>query len=885
MASHHFSRASKISLTCHAVAFVVSGLMLSGDALAADVTWTGPSNGQWSTGTNWSGGAVPGASDNVFTTSSTASWLTLSSTFSPSIANLTVSNNAIRISGNTGVLSVSGSINVTNQNFLVSTSGTSSTYYAIQTPLINATNANLVVTSNSWLTAGPSSTWNFSGIDLNTDSSSNASNFRINGATVNSSGGNSYGVMLSRGSTELSTLYMDAGTLTAVRIGIGRQQNNFQNSGTGTLQWSGGTIANYSGQDMLWNSYDITDNYGFQVNLTGTADKTLSAASGRTVRFGPNSTNTNNSGVITGTNTTGAYLTGSTGRLVVDGGGTVRLYQSNSYSGEMKINNGTLTLVSGTETYNSVFGTYNATIAPSALEIATSGTLNLQNGSGLAGSGSISFTGGLLQFSGSSAADLSSRIVGSTGAIRIDSGINSVTFASALASSNTGGLTKSGAGTLRLTATPAYTGTTNITAGTLDFGLGSGTTTWTNPIVGSSGTFRYSGAGSLVVSSTVSSANSFSGTVVVDSGVLQMGVNDFTANRGFVSASSFTVNSGATLAITRDSIGVVPMTLNSGTLTTGTIGTGAFNGAAQQLGTLTMNAGTIITGKGLNSSYNSFALANDVTVAGSAMSQMLAGAGTDNGIHLTNSGSGGSRTFTVNDVTTSAAADLTVSASLLNTFGSLNPANLVKAGLGTMVLSGSNGYTGTTTVSAGRLTVNGSLGGGGVSVAAGAVLSGSGTIGGTVTVGGTLSPGNSPGLLTVSSLVLTSTATTLMEIDGLTRGSLYDGINLTTSGGLTYGGALSIAFGLGSAVPDQTTFDLFNFTGSPTGDFASVSSTGLYTGSWSQVSSGTWSLVSGAQTLTFSTATGDIIVVPEPGALVLAGVGVAAAAYARRRRR
>ena len=131
---------------------------------------------------------------------------------------------------------------------------------------------------------------------------------------------------------------------------------------------------------------------------------------------------------------------------------------------------------------------------------------------------------------------------------------------------------------------------------------------------------------------------------------------------------------------------------------------------------------------------------------------------------------------------------------------------LIKGGAGVLALSGTNGYTGGTTVSNGVLLVNGALlGAGGVTVAGGA-LGGNGVILGPVAVGagGELAPGVGVGVLTISNQ-LSLGGTTLMKVNP--AAGTNDSVRGLTS--VSFGGTLVLS-NLGNAYAPGDHFKLFD---------------------------------------------------------------------------
>ncbi len=103
------------------------------------------------------------------------------------------------------------------------------------------------------------------------------------------------------------------------------------------------------------------------------------------------------------------------------------------------------------------------------------GILSLGSIGAISTAGNIVFGGGTLQYTASNTADYSPRIESgtSTGPVSIDTNGQNIVFATGLSSTKTGGLTKTGAGKLTLTANNFYTGPTTLANGTLRMSTGS----------------------------------------------------------------------------------------------------------------------------------------------------------------------------------------------------------------------------------------------------------------------------------------------------------------------------------------------------------------------------------------------------------------------------
>jgi autotransporter-associated beta strand protein len=238
---------------------------------------------------------------------------------------------------------------------------------------------------------------------------------------------------------------------------------------------------------------------------------------------------------------------------------------------------------------------------------------------------------------------------------------------------------------------------------------GSGNTMTISGQISGSGGLSMVGTGALVLAGS----NSYAGPTSITSGTLQIGNGG--ASGSFGTDTGSISNGGALVFDLSSSLAVPNVITGSGSLTQAGTGTTTLSGTNTYTGTTNINAGTLQYGTGDPSALNTGKVAfggtgGTLDVNGNSVS-LASISGTVGAID--NVSAGGTATVTINNGSTN-----TFGGTIKNTSGTVV---LVKSGSGVLALTGTNTYTGGTTITAGAVKVSGSsaLGTGTVQVGTG----------------------------------------------------------------------------------------------------------------------------------------------------------------------
>ena len=459
-------------------------------------------------------------------------------------------------------------------------------------------------------------------------------------------------------------------------------------SSSGALTFSNASPVTLSDATTLTNATAVT----FSGGLSGTAGRTFTKAGAGVLTLGGVSSvdggiTINAGGITVGT---GGSLGGT---VTVNTGATLTNAVNNGVTGAVNVENGTFTvsnattmgLLTVTGTGGTIGGTGGLTASTISANITAGGTTTFS--ATLAGSGGFTKSGG-------GTAIMSGANVGYTGQVTLSDGLMQV-----------GANNAAGSGTLSLvsgTLSASATQTRTLPNAVVSFGgdvtIGDATNT---------GALTFSGSAALTGNRTLtfaSNATLSGGLSGSGFGFTKEGSGDFTLNGANTYNGTTNVNAG-TLVLTAASAGKTGETnVNGGTLRLGS--DSALGGVSGD--TLVLTSGAI-----MSNSSAARGIANSVTLAGN----VTVGAGSTYTGAVTFSGPvtlTGNRTLTTS-VATTISGNITDSGSSFR---------LTKAGGSTLTLSGSNDFSGGTTISNGQLTVSSSnaLGSGNVSINGGTLV-------------------------------------------------------------------------------------------------------------------------------------------------------------------
>jgi autotransporter-associated beta strand protein len=430
----------------------------------------------------------------------------------------------------------------------------------------------------------------------------------------------------------------------------------------------------------------------------------------------------------TGNITIGGAISGA-GGLTKNGSNKLTLTAANTYTGDTTINTGTLEIGSGSTSgslssssaitnnaslvfnrsndltvSNTISGTGNltkngvgkltlsgASSSYSGTTTLSAGTIQIGHANSLGSGGNITFSGGGLKYGTGITTDLSSRIKNSGSAILVDTNGESVTWGTALDSTNSGGLTKDGAGRLTLNATNTFTGAVVINAGILATGSAGLLADTANVTINSGGNYTVGAA------DTIASISG-SGDLRLNSNLTMSGTN---------STFSGNISGASAIAIYSGTLNFSGNNTNWSGGITGTGGTPGMSGAVFIAGAdNAFGTGTIAGGIGASATIRS-SDTTDRTLANS-FSRTNAAAGTytfgsaetgnltiQGGLSSTNTNNGLGNIQVLNAWTQINGIISTTDTTRV--FG--------KTGTGTLILNGNNTYSSPTTISAGTLEI------------------------------------------------------------------------------------------------------------------------------------------------------------------------------------